>query len=203
MAFLNLFWNYEQHRLRSVWRVLIQGGLFLVGDSFLTFILGLAAAAVYSAQGGFSSGSNGFQDLSTFLSNFFSFSQWGGTLFGVISLVMILLTCLLAAFLLDRRPFADFGFHFNRRWWGLFGFGMLLGAFLMAFIFLIELAAGWIKVTSYLRPGSSGSFWGEIGLAAILFVCVGIYEELLARGYQLRNLAEGFDWKHLTRALRW
>ena len=95
---------------------------------------------------------------------------------GVISLVMMLVTCLAAARLLDRRPFADFGFHFNRNWWRLFGFGLLLGAGLMAFIFLVELAAGWVRVTGFLRSGASGSFWGEIGLAVILFICVGIYE---------------------------
>jgi membrane protease YdiL (CAAX protease family) len=192
MVILRILWNSKQRRLRAMWRVLIQGGLFLVGDSLLTFFLGLAVAFIYSTVGGFSSKVNGAQDLSTFLSNFFSFSQVGGVLFGLISLAMILLTCLLAAFLLDRRPFADFGFHFNRRWWRLFGFGLLLGAGLMAFIFLVELAAGWVKITGFLRPGASGPFWGQIGLAIILFICVGIYEELLARGYQLRNLAEGF-----------
>jgi membrane protease YdiL (CAAX protease family) len=191
MVIIRLIWNSRQRRLRALWRVLIQGGLFLVGDSLLTFSLGLVVAAIFTARGGFSSGANGTQDLSVFLTSFFSFSQWGSTLFGLISLVMILLTCLLAARLLDRRPFADYGFHFSRRWWRLFGFGLLLGAGLMAFIFLAELAAGWVKITGFLRPGASGSFWGEIGLAGILFICVGIYEELLVRGYQLRNLAEG------------
>jgi membrane protease YdiL (CAAX protease family) len=192
MFILRLIWNSRQRRLRAVWRVLIQGGLFLVGDSLLTFILGLGVAAIFTARGGFSSGVNGTQDLSVFLASFFSFSQLGGTLFGLISLVMILLTCLLAARWLDRRPFADYGFHFSRRWWWSFGFGLLLGAGLMAFIFLVELATGWVKVTGFLKPGAIGSFWGEIILAVILFICVGIYEELLARGFQLRNLAEGF-----------
>jgi hypothetical protein len=32
-------------------------------------------------------------------------------------------------------------------------------------------------------------------LAAVLFVMVGVSEELFSRGYQLTNLAEGFNWK--------
>ncbi len=192
MVILKFFWNLQQRRFRAGWRVLIQGGLFLAGESLLTLILGLGVVAILTARGGFSPGGNGAQSIPAYLANFFSFSQWGGTLTGVISLIMILLTCLAAARWLDRRPFADYGFHFGSHWWRLFGFGLLLGAGLMAFIFLVELAAGWVKVTGFLRPGPSGSFWGEIMLGVILFICVGIYEELLAHGYQLRNLAEGF-----------
>ena len=198
MSFVNLFWNSHQRRVRAGWRVLIQGGLFFAGAGALTFLLGLAAAALYYTGGGSTTGMYAGQTLSDFLASFLSISHWGGVLAEAISLVMILFTCWQAGRVLDHRPFADFGFHFSHRWWGLFGFGLLLGAGLMAFIFVFELAAGWIKITGFLRPSASGLFWGDLGLAVILFICAGIFEELFVRGYQLRNLAEGFCWLRLN-----
>ncbi len=96
----------------------------------------------------------------------------------------------LAARRLDHRKLAEYGFHLNRRWWVDFGFGLFLGALLMALIFLAELAAGWVTVTgvfsSPLLP-----FWPLVTLGLIYYIGVGLNEEILARGYGLRNLAEG------------
>ncbi|MDL5363516.1 CPBP family intramembrane glutamic endopeptidase [Halalkalicoccus sp. NIPERK01] len=94
----------------------------------------------------------------------------------------------LAGRYVDRRRFADFGFGVDRAWWIDFGFGLALGGLLMTGIFLLELALGWIEVT--------GAFAGEALLSALvasllLFLIVGVYEELLLRGYLLTNLAEG------------
>src|SRR5690606_35671898 len=60
-------------------------------------------------------------------------------LLNVLRLVVILLAGWWVARVVDRRPFADYGFHLSRRWWVDFGFGLLLGAMLMALIFVIEL----------------------------------------------------------------
>ena len=122
----------------------------------------------------------------------------GMALTGILTLASILLTYLFAARLLDRRPLTNYGFHFSREWWQLFAFGLVLGAFLMGFIFLVELAAGWVTVSGFFRGISPGGFIGQIVLALIFFICVGIYEEMLARGYQLRNLAEGFNWPKMN-----
>ncbi|KYH25157.1 CAAX amino terminal protease self- immunity [Halalkalicoccus paucihalophilus] len=89
---------------------------------------------------------------------------------------------------IDRRRFADFGLGIDRAWWLDCGFGLALGGLLMSGIFLLELALGWIEVT--------GTFAGEALVRAVvgsllLFLIVGVYEELLLRGYLLTNLAEG------------
>jgi membrane protease YdiL (CAAX protease family) len=69
----------------------------------------------------------------------------------------------------------------------------------MALIFAAELAAGWITVTGTMQSLRSGTgFWTGILSWVIVFLCVGIYEEMLSRGYQLRNLAEGLNFKPLS-----
>lgn len=99
---------------------------------------------------------------------------------------------------LDGRSFVDFGFRLSREWWVDFGFGLLLGAFLMLVIFLVELAMGWISVTGALVTGTwDGHFSVGILVSLVSFLAVGFYEELLSRGYQLRNLAEGLRWRFI------
>jgi uncharacterized protein len=100
---------------------------------------------------------------------------------------------------IDRRRFSDFGFHFNRRWWMDFAFGLSLGAFLMVFIFLTELASGWVSITATFENIHLGQPFG-IGLllAFLNFVQVGITEEIFSRGYLLRTLAEGFHFPRIS-----
>lgn len=98
----------------------------------------------------------------------------------------------LAGRFLDRRRFADFGFRFSRDWWIDFCFGLALGGGLLAVVFFVQLAAGWIAVTGAWQVNSPTLTFGEAMAYALLdCICVGVYEELLSRGYQLKNLAEG------------
>jgi uncharacterized protein len=104
----------------------------------------------------------------------------------------------LAGRFLDRRPFADFGCRLSGGWWLDLLFGMALGALLMTVIFLVELGFGWIAVTGEFQSLAPGTpFALALLLPAGIFLCVGVYEELLARGYQLRNAAEGFNYPAL------
>lgn len=58
---------------------------------------------------------------------------------------------------------------------------------------MIEYAAGWITIRDTFANPTSSSFVGALMTPLIAFVCVGIYEELITRGYLLRNLAEGLS----------
>jgi uncharacterized protein len=138
-------------------------------------------------------GLNSSQALYTSVINFLYYSMAGTTLEAILSLVMMIITYLLAARFIDRRSLSDFGFHLNRTWFKLFGIGLALGAGLMLFIFITEYTAGWIIIKGFIQTNTPWNFIGEILLAIILFICVGFYEEMLARGYQLHNLAEGFN----------
>jgi len=109
----------------------------------------------------------------------------------------LLAATLLAATLLDRRPWTDLGFHWSPSWWADLGFGLALGALLMVLIFVVEWALGWVTVTeAFHTTHPSGQFWQGLVSPLLIFLYVGVYEELLDRGYLLRNLAEGLN-------LRW
>lgn len=96
---------------------------------------------------------------------------------------------------IDRRPFTDFGLQSNQSWWFDFGFGLFLGAGLIGTIFAVMSAMGWVTVigtNQALRVNTD--FIPGILEALFIFICIGLYEECVFRGYILRNLAEGLRW---------
>jgi membrane protease YdiL (CAAX protease family) len=180
----NIFYNRNEGRLRAGWRILLQGLIFISGvilvNILTTIILTMFLQDPRAIMGMLGHplvrSANAFGELASALLSYWIAARW-----------------------LDRRPFAAFGFHFNQNWWIDLAFGLFLGGFLMVFIFFAELSAGWITITGTLQTGSVGSnFWGEIASYVILFLAVGISEEMLSRGYELRNLAEGFNFKALS-----
>lgn len=171
-----LFWNADEARLRAGWRIVLYTWLWIFAPAAVGRLVGawlaLPLMSVFPTVAGIA------PHAVTVL----------------LRLVVILVVTWLAARLLDRRPLAGFGLRINRSWWLDFGFGLTLGGLLMAFIFVVEWLAGWVAVTGVLRVTLPGLSFGTAILGALLlFVVVGITEELLARGYHLRNLAEGLN----------
>lgn len=115
------------------------------------------------------------------------------SLIGIATLVGMMFSVGVTGHFLDRRPLGDFGFHFNLGWLLDLGFGLALGAVLMMGIFAIEWAAGWITPAVGVKPDII--FAIDILAQLVLFLCVGIYEELLTRSYLLINLAEGLNFR--------
>ncbi len=190
---MNIFYNKTQSRLRAFWRILIQGLLFLLGTTVIGAVLGIVAIIVMAGTG---------QADLQLLTNEEALLELimglgGGWYFafnGVATVIVILLTFLIAGWIIDRRKFSNFGFHFSRLWWLDLVFGLALGAVLMLFIFLVELAFGWITIEGFMKTATSGSFLSALLASLVGFIAVGIYEEMLSRGYHLRNLAEGINW---------
>ncbi len=185
----NIFWNEEERRVRALWRLLLQ----LMVLVFLVVVLGICLSIPYILLVVGRDGAPPSPEIAVDIQNqpfLFTFNT-------ILTLVAVMLTVWLAGRFLDRRPFADFGFHLNRRWWLDLGFGMALGAVLMGGIFLVERAAGWITVvdTTFTRTGMS--FAAAILLQVVIFLAVGIYEEVLTRGYMLKNSAEGLNFPAL------
>ncbi len=169
-----LFVN-EEVRLRAGWRVLCQ---FLLDNAGVS-LLGLLALA---AVAGLSPGTTRSAPSQHLLALFYA----GAALVAAASVWV-------CGRFLDGRPFSGFGLRLDRAWWSDLGFGLVLGALLMTGIFLAQLAAGWVMVTGSFVAGDGGAFFPAILAPAALFVCVGFYEELVSRGYQLTNLAEGLN----------
>ena len=184
----NIFWNADQNRLRAFWRLLLQGIVFILITLLGSLVVGIIVGVVIAAGGA------DLTDPATFaMISGHPLTRAGSA---VTSLIAMFVSYWIAARWLDRRAFADFGFHLNRSWWIDLGFGLFLGAVLMLLIFLVELALGWGTVTGSMQSFQPEfSFWGGILGAVVTFLCVGIYEEMLSRGYHLRNLAEGFNFK--------
>jgi membrane protease YdiL (CAAX protease family) len=178
MAFAkSIFWNKEEARLRAGWRLVLQ---------FVILILFMVILAILDSN----------------LADSLPKSPMGKSdsiLLPIELLIALLLSVWFAGRFLDRRRFADFGFRFSPSWWVDLGFGLALGALMITALFLIELATGWATITETFRSGVNGiAFPIETLWALVTFICVGIYEELLGRGYQLKNLAEGLNFRFFS-----
>ena len=181
-----LFLDSVSGRLRAGWRLLAQYATFLVVTALLASLLTISYALLNPAvmSPGGAASPQGVSDLNL--------------LARIASVAGVFVSLLLAARFLDRRPIRDFGFHLGGGWLVDFGFGMLLGAGLMTGIFSLELSLGWLAVSdAFSTVDPNSSFLLAILPPIGIFVCVGIYEEALSRGYQLRNAAEGLNFPAL------
>ena len=174
------FWDSQQHRIRMFWRLVLQTLLFILLTTTLP-LLSMIGTTILSG-GPATSASADWEEMPEVMP-LLRFTMLIGTLGSV----------WLAGRFLDRRKFVDFGFRLTKRWWKDLAFGLFLGAFLMCCIFVSELAAGWITVSGFLLTPTARTepFLVGIVLALFYFIAVGIQEELLSRGYQTKNLAEG------------
>jgi hypothetical protein len=159
-------WNGEYRRLRAPWRLVVAVVVLLVG-TLATGTLGRLVIRVTTLP-----------SVSPLVANTVSLA--GGT----VAVVLV------GGVVLDRRRVADYGLGLDRDWAVDCAFGLGLGVALVAGIALVEFAAGWLTVTGTVRIGADGAVRVVLG-AVGLFVLVGIYEEVLVRGYLLTNLAEG------------
>ena len=183
---MGFFLNEREGRLRAFWRLLFQVFLYFFVQAILAVmavtVLTLVSGGLPVLGGGIGLGS----------------SPAALVLGGLISLLSALVSVWISGRFFDRRPFSGFGLRLDRDWWLDLGFGLLLGMVLMTGIFLVELAAGWIQITRTLStPEASPPFLLAILAPLFLFLCVGFGEELVSRGYQLKNMAEGLNYPGL------
>jgi membrane protease YdiL (CAAX protease family) len=170
------FWNSDERRLRAGWRIIIQLALWLIVPAVLNRRVGQSLAVIVSDL---------FPNLTSLSERITLFS---------LTLITVLLTTWLVVRYIDHRPLAHLGLRLDRVWWIDLFFGMALGAVLMTILFLVQLALGWVVIRDTFRvtPGDLPFALAILG-PLFVFVVVGITEEILSRGYQLRNLAEGLN----------
>ena len=168
-----VIWNGTERRLRTPWRLLLGTVLFvLVSIVTLLSLQLLRETAGIGLLAGFG-------------------PAMRPLVLNAISGLVVLLTLVAVAWLLDRRRLSDFGLGIDREWWVDCGFGLALGGGVMTVMVVAGIAGGWVAVESV--GLSVGTLPQLVGLVAV-FLLVGFYEELLVRGYLLTNFAEGFRW---------
>ena len=175
MGLRAVVWNDAERRPRALFRVV----LLIVVSALLAVGTSVGATVGFGALRAWLATTFG-EAVSTTVVAVVGIAFTGGT---------VTLSVLIAGRYIDRRRLRDFGLRLDRGWWLDCGFGLALGAGLMALLFLVTLAAGWVRVTDTVQP-RSGFVVRFTGLVAV-FVVVGVYEELLLRGYLLTNAAEG------------
>jgi len=197
MNFLKtVFWNKNQRRLRTLWRLGLHSLLLFVLTGLITISLLFVVVIIDIIAGANLSDVVSGQEPMVLMNNpwLSSFITSGATLIGVF------LATYLCGRWIDRRKFTSFGLRLSKAWWKDFSFGFVLGAFLMGLVFLFGWVTGNIRVIGFFRAFSgNGNFLTGFLQAVFFFLCVGFYEELLSRGYHLVNLAEGFKGNILGR----
>jgi len=181
-----IFWNSAERRLRAGWRITFQLIFFWI----ILFGINALAGIVYTRLTGRSTDT---PDL--YASPWLAFGNSAASMLAVCGSMW------LAALLFDRRPFSDYGFHFSKNWWKDFGAGLVLGALVMALIFMVEYLAGWVSLQGFFVSNLRGfSFPAAMVYYLGIYILVGFSEEMISRGYQTRNLAEGLPKNALFRS---
>ncbi len=157
-----IFWNVAEHRLRSLWRLLL----------FLVLVALIANPLILL--------------LDTSESRFLK-----ATLENVLVALGFGLALLISARMFDKRPIKDFGLRLTRLWWVELGFGFLLGAAAMSVTFVWLYSVGWISIEGAFQTSFPTTLfvWGFIG-QVLRYFSGSFFEELFSRSYLLRMFAE-------------
>jgi len=177
-----VFWNDREGRARAPWRLFV--GVVVL------FVAAVAGVLVTSALAALAPDTAPATPTALF-----------DTVAALVPYAAFTTALLAAAWLVDRRTFADLGLDRSPAWLTDLAFGLALGLALPGLVFVLELATGSLRVTgtfvvreSALLPiGSGVAPLLALACSFALFVGVGVFEEVLFRGYLLVNFAEGVD----------
>ncbi len=167
---LAIFWQTENRRLRSGWRLL---GFFLF--LFISVaVLGIALTPIFAWAARLAD------------------PAWE-MLIGQLATALVITAATYAAVRwLDRRSFVSLGLRWHPGARRDLAAGVGITLLMMGGIFLAERALGWLQITGFRWQAVSGEqVVAEIVLALGFFLLVAWAEELLTRGYLLQTLADG------------
>jgi membrane protease YdiL (CAAX protease family) len=163
-AIAAIFVNKSEKRLRAGWRILIH----LIALIALGVIAAFAASRIPNRA-------------------------VGEAVYAVLYLAAVVGATWLIARFIDRRRFAAYGFHFSAGWWVDLVFGLVLGAAQMSGIVFAMIHAGWATLSEVSVTELGVPIAVAFGIKLLALIVVGINEELVFRGYHLRNISEGFS----------
>ena len=177
---MSLFWNPTEQRVRALWRLLAQA-LLMAGLGVLP-VVGIAEPLTVLHRRGMFLAGYGHD----------AYDRVVNMLIGPLLVAAVVASVAGAGRWLDHRPMTGFGVQLDRRWWRGLAVGLGVGTAVMLLVFCLEYACGWLTVTGVLAINSPGVPVSlALSFSVVKALCVGTYEELLSRGYHLRNLMEG------------
>ncbi len=164
-----LFLSPEERRLRAGWRILLQ--LLLTGALVVIFssLLGLIFTFIPGPPNALAAIAN-----------------------QAALVAAVTLSVYQARRRLDRRSFASLGLDWDA--WAVKDLlaGFLIAGALLGLVFLLEWAAGWLRFEGFAwQQEAAPQVLRGVLVDLAIFITVGWYEELLTRGYWLKNLADG------------
>lgn len=95
-----------------------------------------------------------------------------------------------AARWLDRRSVPSYGLSLDRRWWSDCAAGLVIGVASIGVVFLILVAGAVADVDQLGSAGTDEALWTGLVAATIAYIGVGVWEELIFRGYVITNAAD-------------
>jgi uncharacterized protein len=169
-----LFIN-KNSQLRSGWKI----GLSLTTSIIVIMIISFIASTVFATIYMASSGDAGYKSVEELTQAIYSYPMMNFILAIVQSTVVIIITFLFWR-KLDKKPVASMGFTSLKGDYKDFVFGLILGAASIAFVFIVLMITGQVSLSgSLLKP----SFSSSLITGLILFIFVGLSEEIFTRGY--------------------
>lgn len=167
----------KSNEVRSGWKIAGVISLSSIMEFIPMFVFGIISSIYIMAS---SKGSVlSTTDVSTKLYDFMQKSTYGFLFTNTISFICMFLTLFIFLKHVDKKKFKDIGLISVKKGYKEFIFGLLLGLISMSVIFFVLLGTKNITVENL----SSPNFSKDICLGLIVFIMVGIKEELLSRGY--------------------
>lgn len=166
-----IFISADEPRLRAVWR--------LIGQAFFLLLALLFFGGIYTGLG------------LLFPALFDEIALIGSQ---TVSVISITLSVYLARRFLDHRSFASLGVALHHYALPDVAFGILIAGVLMAGVYAFLWLAGWLQYEGL--AWHTDPFQNVVSQTAVwllVFLATGWQEELLARGYQLQNIAAGLN----------
>lgn len=169
--FTRIFISPDERRLRAFWRLVGQFALLFVCLGIFGIPLGIlyALSPAASSQALF------------FLGN-------------IIQFLAVTVSIFLARKYFDRRTFVSLGLRWDAEAVRDLIVGMVITAFLMGLVYVIEWAAGWLTFDSFAWESQPFSqvLLGTLAIG-LTYLLVGWAEEVIFRGYWLQNISAGLN----------
>lgn len=99
----------------------------------------------------------------------------------------------------DKRPWQFSGLQLNSTWIKEFLAGIAIAAISMGLIFLGIWSTGGLEITGYGWERGGARYWLiPLLIFFVQMMSVGFYEEIMARGYLIPNITEGFTFDNFS-----